>query len=638
MVPQSIMMRISSNKNNRQQAGINDVIFIRHLLNSLVLFIAVFPVYLLSVTSCANPGVGPSGGDKDSIPPVVVNSIPTQLQSQFTGKEMEILFNEYVVVDNISEKLVISPPLAKKPSVRTKGKSIIVKMEEDLIPDRTYSFDFGDGIKDYNEGNKMKSLRLVFSTGIQLDTLRISGFIYDAKSLMPAPNVLATLYSLDNDSVFKNLNPDFIARTDEKGYFLFDNLPEGCYKLYGLKDDDKNLKFSSANELIAFTDSMIIPTAHFVGKIDTVISGSDTSISKGHTEFLPENLTLLLFPDDFYSQYLISSKRESNEKCLFVFNEPVTDSLKFGVVGYDSIKNWKEIEYSQKLDSVSLWITDTTLAKKDTLLFSVKYPFTDTTGTTVMKTDTLKMLYSKPTQPTKLAKAKPSSGDNYFRFSNNLASNFDLNSNIKIEASSPVDSVGKGLFKLNEMINDSTPAPLTYELKAVNGSKRKFQLVFPLKENTKYQLSLDTAVIKAISGIQNAGFSTKFSTQKKDFYGSVILSISGVEGKGIIQLVKNDKQESLVREIPYDQTKKTIVLDYLKPEKYLLKFISDLNGNGKWDTGKLSEKRQPEPVCYFEKELAIKSNWEIKESWQINFGTIKSKPVTKEPDEKKNKK
>jgi hypothetical protein len=629
-------MKISSDK--IFAPTINNVALIRKQPLSLfhfVLFLGIF--YVVFFTSCANQGVGPGGGPKDSIPPVIVNCIPTPSQTQFAGKEIIITFNEYIVPDNLAEKLIISPPLGKKPTIKTAGKSIIVKMEEDLIPDRTYSFDFGDGVKDYTEGNKYESLRLVFSTGTRLDTLRISGHIFDATTLEPVPNALATLYSSDNDSLFKNLHPDFIARADDKGFFLFDNLPPEEYKLYALKDDDKNLYFSNVFELIAFTDSLLSPTVLYVEKIDTLITETDTIISTGYNEFFPKELNLLLFQDDHYSQYMVSFKRETNDRCLFIFNEPVTDSIKIELIGSDSLFKWNEIELSKNLDSLSLWITDSTFVKKDTLFFSVTYPATDdSTGILGVKTDTLRMTYSKPVQTAKQGKTKPAADDHYFTFSSNLSpTGFDLNNKILIEAQSPIDSLQNELFKLVEIKKDSTLTPLDFELEPIEGSSRKFILDFALKENTNYELSIDTAVVMSLSGIPNAGFSTKFSTQKKDFYGSIILTLSGIEKDGIIQLIKLEKEERVIKEVKYNPTMKTVVLDFLKPDKYLLKFIDDVNGNGKWDTGMFSEKRQPESVYYLQKEMTVKSNWEIKENWEIKKGTIQSKAFTKTADEKK---
>jgi len=602
------------------------------ILTSVLLSVLLF-------NSCANQGVGPSGGPRDSIPPVVTSSIPTPAQTMFSGKEITFTFNEYIALDNLSEKLVISPPLAKKPEIKTSGKSITIKIAEDLIPDRTYSFDLQDGIIDYNEKNKLKSLRMVFSTGPQLDTLRIGGYILDALTLLPVKNTLATLYTFDNDSVFRHLKPDFIARTNEEGYFLFDNLPPDQYKLFGLTDDDKNLYYSQATELIAFSDSMISPSVHFVSQPDTVISGNDTVISKGYNEYIPDNVTILLFEEDTYNQFNTSSKRVAPDRCLIVFSESVTDSFKVELVDTLARKNWSEFEFSENRDTVSVFITDSTLIKTDTLRLSIKYTVTDSTGNFIAKTDTLEFLQSKPEKSKTKKKEETPADDTFFKFSTNLvASNFDLNKKIVVEAPSPIETLNKEMISLSEIINDSTQQAVNFELQTLKGSKRKFQLLVSLVENTKYQLTIDSAIVKTISGKPNAALKTKFSTQKADYYGSIILSLSGIQGKGKVLLVKfNEKsdKEDIITELSVEKPQQNVVFDFLKPEKYILKFVSDLNNNGKWDTGNLSTNRQPEPVSYFQKVINVKSNWEIKENWELITGPIKAKKIVDESKEEK---
>ena len=264
-----------------------------------ILIVAIV-TYIFSSNSCANQGVGPTGGDKDTIVPVIVNSKPNPFETNYTGNEIQLTFDEYVVNDNLNSKLVVSPPLAEKVSIKIKGKSIVVKINEDLIPDRTYSIDFKNGIKDYNEGNILEGFRMLFSTYDEIDTLRIEGYLLDAFTLEPVENAMATLYSFDNDSLFSTLSPDFIAKADDKGYFLFDNLPEGEYKLYGLVDGDNNLIFSQDTEQIAFVDSILSPSVEFINQIDTIFHDNDTIISNGYLEYYPKHQYNLLFFQDYF--------------------------------------------------------------------------------------------------------------------------------------------------------------------------------------------------------------------------------------------------------------------------------------------------------------------------------------------------
>lgn len=609
-------MTISSKKDNRT---------IGKLFSIVVLCVLLCGFYLTLTTSCANQGVGPAGGPKDTIPPTILSCSPVPFETNFSGKDIAITFDEYVVADKLNEEMIVSPPLGKKPTVSTKGKTLLIRFEEELIKDRTYSFDFGEAIKDYNEGNKYPRLRLVFSTGSQRDSLQISGYIYNAQTLEPEANALATLYSTDNDSLFKTLKPDFIARTDEKGFFLFDNLPAGNFKLFGIKDSDRNYFFSNSSEQIAFCDSTLTPTVSFVEKIDTILTENDTIISKGYVEYMPQNIQLLLFEDDFYSQYLSAFKRVSADQCIFTFNEPVSDSIEISLIDTQGAANNFEVEYSAKRDTISLWFTDSINCKKDTVFLSITYMASDTLNSMSSKTDTLRMI--APKKPA--TKAKTDSIQ-YFNLLTNIGSSaFDLNKTLSIEAPSPIESIGQNVFKLMQAVNDSVNEAVTFSLKKDENSSRKYSLLFDLKPDTKYLLEVDSGMIKTYSGLYNAGFSTKFETQKKDYYGSLVINMQNANGPGILRLVKNDKTETIIKELIVKDLSKSITLGFLSPGNYLVKYIEDSNGNGEWDSGMLAERIHPEAVYYLQKEITIKSNWEMKEDFEIKKGTVQNKEFAK---------
>lgn len=609
-------MTISSKKDNRT---------IGKLFSIVVLCVLLCGFYLTLTTSCANQGVGPAGGPKDTIPPTILSCSPVPFETNFSGKDIAITFDEYVVADKLNEEMIVSPPLGKKPTVSTKGKTLLIRFEEELIKDRTYSFDFGEAIKDYNEGNKYPRLRLVFSTGSQRDSLQISGYIYNAQTLEPEANALATLYSTDNDSLFKTLKPDFIARTDEKGFFLFDNLPAGNFKLFGIKDSDRNYFFSNSSEQIAFCDSTLTPTVSFVEKIDTILTENDTIISKGYVEYMPQNIQLLLFEDDFYSQYLSAFKRVSADQCIFTFNEPVSDSIEISLIDTQGAANNFEVEYSAKRDTISLWFTDSINCKKDTVFLSITYMASDTLNSMSSKTDTLRMI--APKKPA--TKAKTDSIQ-YFNLLTNIGSSaFDLNKTLSIEAPSPIESIGQNVFKLMQAVNDSVNEAVTFSLKKDENSSRKYSLLFDLKPDTKYLLEVDSGMIKTYSGLYNAGFSTKFETQKKDYYGSLVINMQNANGPGILRLVKNDKTETIIKELIVSDLSKPFTLGFLSPGTYLVKYIEDSNGNGEWDSGMLAERIHPEAVYYLQKEITIKSNWEMKEDFEIKKGTVQNKEFAK---------
>lgn len=576
-------------------------------------------LFILFSNSCANQGAGPTGGPRDSIPPKIISSTPLPFQTNYTGKQIVLNFEEYVALDNLSDIIVFSPPLTKKPTIKVQGKSVVVTIDEEFAPNRTYSVDFKNGIKDYNEGNKIENYRITFSTGDHIDTLRIGGFLIDALTLAPIENSVSLLYLTENDSLFKTTTPNFIAKSDKTGYFLFDNLPDAQFKLYGLTDGDKNLYYSQATEQIAFSDTLIRPTATFVSKIDTIVSETDTVITTGYAEYSPLDLNIKLSLEDDYNQYLTSFKRVNKDQIQFVFNEALTHPIQTKLLSPETSNEWEYMEFSKNKDTVNIWITDSLTAANDTLITELTYPSTDSTGNIVATTDTLKMLYAKSEKTQKgKPEVKVESKAKLFTFTTNLAqSNFDIYKMITLEAPSPIYSINKEMITLNEAINDSTFKPVDFELQLAPNSKRKYTINYKPSGNTKYVLSMDSAVVKTLTGVENEGFKTSFTTQKADYYGTLIVEISGIDSVGIVQLIKSGKTEEIISEMKLDSTSKILTFNYLKPDTYSLKLIADRNNNGKWDPINLEKKEQAEAVYYFPKTIQAKSNWEMKESWAV---------------------
>ena len=604
--------------------------------------ISAIIAYLIFSHSCANPGAGPGGGPKDTIPPTIINMVPAPYATNVTSNEISIIFNEYVTQDNLNTKMVVSPPLAEKPTIRLKGKTLHIKFGEDLIPDRTYSVDLKDGIRDYNEGNKIESIRMLFSTYASIDTLQIKGYLLDANTLSPIKDAYATLYtsptdillenfpkikniystpdSLGIDSLFATQRPDFIAKTDENGFFLFDNLPAGRYKLYGLTDIDNNLMFTQQTEQIAFIDSLIVPTATYVVSADTIIQENDTIVNTGHTEFMPDPVFAYMFTEEQYNQFITDSKRESRDKILITFNESLTDSFKVELAKINTVSDWKYTEFSQERDSVSIWLTDTTLIQNDSLFLKVSYTALDTLDKMVTTIDTLRAFFVDP-----VAKGKPKKKDELenkiasFEFKSNIkANNFDLNIPILVEAQSPIESMDTSMVHLKIEVNDSVYEAVPFDMMPVEGSKRKYQLDYKPAESSKYILLIDSAEVKTLSGLTNLAVESVFKTQKADYYGTATFEITGIDEEAYLMLLKNSDKEDIVKMIKLEPGQKSITFDYLKPGKYRVKIFVDKNHDGKWSAGNLVAKQQPERVYYFPKVINIKSFWDLKENWNID--------------------
>jgi len=583
----------------------------------LVLFICSSLFYLIFYTSCANIG-SPTGGVKDSIPPVVVKTVPGLRSTNYKGSDVRFTFDEFIIPDGISEKLVISPPMKKKPIIKMKGKTLIVEFTEDLRKESTYSLDFKDGVADNNEKNPIENFRFSFSTGARFDSLRIAGFVKNALNQEPVEKALVLLHRQNDYTSFIDSIPDYIGTTNKEGFFTIDNVAPGEYRLYALMDADNSLTYNSKSELIAFADSILIPSASYVARTDTIVKGLDTLVVTGHVDYLPEPQYLMMFEEEKFDQYLDNSKRTQANKCDFYFAESLSDSFHISLLKPKPMNDWSFIESNLKRDSITVWLTDTIISKSDSLKFELKYEVLDSLQQLVVKRDTIEMIYTPP----KLPKVKRKKNEVPLTPTINLATNInpsahDIYQRIQIEAPEPLSSFDLGKIRLYSMI-DTVKTKIPIVVQKDTNSIRKFYIEHHWEPNSNYLFQIDSAAARNIYGHPSNKIDMKFRTQKEDYYGKIFLTISGLSGPAIVQLLANNKDEKVLQKIQVIGDGK-IEFPYLKPEKYKIRLILDSNKNGKWDTGYLADDIQPEKVVYYPKIIKVRSNFEYKEDWKIDY-------------------
>ncbi len=608
--------------------------------NSLLTLVFAIIISMALYTSCANQGM-PTGGPKDSIPPILIETSPAYRALNFSGKEVSLTFNEYIISDAVSEQLVVSPPLQKRPSIRTKSKSLIVSFNEDLKSDMTYSLDFKNSVADNNERNPYKSLRMIFSTGSQIDTLRVAGAVKNAFNLESTEKILVMLHQNLNDTAISNTIPDYVARTDEKGIFLFDNVKAGTYKLFAVNDANQNLMYDSGAEEIAFADSLIIPTAEYRAEPDTLAKGADSLLIAGNTYFFPEPVYLRTFMEDFFDQFLEKSVRDTRHKSTLVFSEPVTDTLDIKLLGFENEYPFI-LEPNPAFDSITVWLTDTLIASNDTLKFSLTYTDIDSLDQRFLKTDTVNMVFTD--RATRSESRRRSRDDDevpeivQFSFSDNIkTTGFDLNLPVTLYSPEPIDTFDFSSVRII-MAEDlaQTPLPITIQKDTIE--YRTWQIRYNWEPNMSYLLEVDSAAARNIYGITNRKISRKFTTQKDDYYGSIILQLTSVSEPMLIQLLDNSKDEKVIKTL-HAQTDGSVTFDFLAPNKYKIKFIYDTNNNGKWDTGSLKTGIQPEKVAYFPEIIKVRSNWENEYPWDVTPNPeYPKKLIDKEEEEMRRKK
>ena len=605
-------------------------------------FIVAILAWIVIISSCANPGM-PVGGPKDTIPPVLLKTEPGYKSLNFKGDNIRLTFNEYLAIEDISEALVISPPMIKKPIIRTKAKTLVIEFNEDLKDSTTYSIDFKNSIADNNEKNPIEDFRFSFSTGPVFDSLRVSGRLMNAFNLEPIDKGLVLLHKNLHDSAFFRSRPDYIAKTNEEGVFMIDNIAPGSYHLFSLFDGNNNLLYDEGAEEMAFEDSLIVPTAKYVEEVDTIYTATDTIVIMGHTQFFPEPVYLRQFTENIFEQYLNKYTRDTRYKCTFVFNESVKDSFQLNLIGNDAT-SWYQTEYNENVDSLIIWIADTTIARIDTLLMEVCYLQLDTLNQVYLQRDTVEMNFVDKEESKSAKKKKPKEGEEevpepikQFSWQPDINSNVvELNKNIGLLAPEPIFTFDSTKIVLY-LADDTLKNHLNFKFERDTTEYRKYNISYTWEPGENYILEIDSAASTNIFGITSRNLKTKFSAREQDFYGTVNLILTNVEMPVIAQLVSNNDAEKVIEQKITNENGR-VVFDYLKPDKYKVKIIFDRNGNGKWDTGSYQDKYQPERVSYINEVVKVRSNWEKEFNWDLKPDLTFVKKIRDLEEEEKQRK
>jgi hypothetical protein len=582
---------------------------------------------ILLIYSCAKIG-NPTGGPKDRVPPVVVETVPKEKETNFSGKKIEITLNEYIALDNINDNLIVSPPLKVKPKVWIKGKSVITEFEEELKDSTTYNFNFQDAIKDLNEGNILENYEFVFSTGSVVDTLSVNGNVYYAENLEVPEKVFVLMYREMADSAVRKDLPDYIGVIDQNGYFRINNISPGLYRLYALKDVDNSKTYNLKDEEFAFMSSLLEVTADSnwlpVVKDSVRVSrepAAKKEIKKDLKNKLQDTIVLkgknklLLFVQTPTDRYLKSSDRKLKYKLEYVLSLP-PDSLDFGFRIPDTDSNSYFIEKSRQKDTMFVWLTDTALYTQNQITSILKYPSTDSTGMIGYKEDTVMLRFVAPKALKGSNLKKPVS----LPVLNNItAGMIKPGQQIIFRSDTPLRNPDTALIRLYDVTKkDTLKVPYTFRKDSLTATRFIFRANF-LPEN-KYFFVADSAAFNNYYGECSDSIGIRMSIKPADSYSKLILNIKNGEGEMIIQLL--DKKEILVREAKRKGDGK-IVFSLIESGFYRVKVIFDLDGNGKWTTGDFSAGRQPEPVSYYPSEIEIKAKYDLEQDWDVGLKSEK---------------
>jgi hypothetical protein len=608
---------------------------------SMVARLFLFTVLFFLIAACAKIS-SPSGGLRDRTPPVVIKSVPLNGKKNFRGKTISITFNEYVVLDKISEKLMVSPPLKKKPGVFLRGKSVVTEFEEELKDSTTYTFYFQDAIKDLNEGNVLENFKFVFSTGPVIDSLSVTGNVYNSVNLEVPQKTMVLMYREMADSAVQKHLPEYISMVDQFGYFRIDNVRAGKYRLYALKDVDNSKNYNLVEEEFAFMNSPIevspeknlIPVLKDTTKIktETKVSketkGNKEKVSVQDTVGLKGENQLILFAALKKSHYLTGSSRSQKYQMLYTLSLP-PDTMKFEFKIPGSEKNSYILERSINNDTLKVWLSDSALFSQPLLTTLVKYPFTDSVGTLGYKEDTIQMRFVMPRVPRgiKVKKTK-------FSFETNIKNGvMKPGQNIVLKSQTPFSQPDTSRIRLFQLL-DSTRIKIPFRLISDSINSCRYFLNASLLPAKKYLFIADSVSFGNIYNEYSDSTGIKFSVREVESYCKLTLNIDSTNGSSIIQLLNNT--EKLVSET-YIKRDGKVVFPLLESGAYRIRAIFDLNGDGKWTTGDFTSGRQPEPVSYYPDEIYIKTNFEIDNKWIMGPANFKNQKLKEKVKKKTTK-
>ena len=568
----------------------------RHKLPALLMLMIV-------VYSCASMG-NPDGGPYDEEPPKFVRSTPKPFAINSKEKKVTIEFDEFIKLEKAAEKVVVSPPQLEQPEIKASGRKVVVGLVDSLRPNTTYTIDFADAIVDNNEGNPLGNYAFTFSTGTTIDTMEVSGTVLSASDLEPVKNIQVGLHSDLSDSAFMKKPFDRVSRTDSRGHFSIRGIAPGKYRIYALMDGNQNYLFDSKTEMIAFSDSIIIPAMEDAMRQDTIWKDSltiDTIKSVGYTRFLPDDIILRAFKEENDRQYLTRSERDKENHFVLTFSARADTLPTLKGLNFDE-RDAFIIEKTDRNDSICYWIKDSLIYQMDTLEIQMDYLATDTLDRLVPQTDTLflankltraereKLEAKAAEEKEKERKKKEKKGEKiepeptkFLTLNVDAPSAFDLDRNVYLSFDEPVASIDTAAIHM-EIKKDSLWEEIPFLFVSDSVLPRKYEILAEWEPEKEYQLSIDSMAFKGVYGLHTNKVKQTMKVKKLNEYGTILLNITGADSTAVVELLDGSGKVLRQQRIT---PQNTADFYYLNPgTKFYIRLFNDRNGNGVWDTGK----------------------------------------------------
>jgi len=528
--------------------------------NNIINSIIIATAYNLLI-ACAQ-FVPPTGGKKDEVKPQLINSIPKSEQKNFKEKTISLEFDELVDVTSLRQELLIIPEAEGTFDIKAKSKKVILKFDKAFKDSTTYTLNFRKGIKDMNERNESKNLKLVFSTGNNIDSLKIHGNIKGLLSNQPILEAHVALYELQDSLDLKKTKPNYFTKSDSSGNYQFENIKSGKYRIYAFMDKNNNLKYDTKTEEIGFTNDTIILIKN--------IRDVNLRIANANNE-KPKIQKVLPRADDYTILY------DKNIKTYELKFENKNDSIPY----YGEGRDLKFYNLTKKTDTlrVNISVTD---SSGNVLNYTQKIKFRETDKKRKEKREIL------------ILNVKPKTGE-------------VINKNLKYEINfdSPILIFDLTKFKIlsdtirEEKLDNSN---ITW-----NSYKTKVLINKAINSEREVKIVISKGTFINIKGDTSDKQDFKYSILKTENYGLIEGRFEEKKSNKIIQII-NEKYEVVAEQI----TKEKFLFQNIKPGIYLLRIIKDTNDNGFWNYGNVEKNIQPEEVTFYDEPIKLKANFEVR--------------------------
>lgn len=629
-------------------------------MRNTMLVAACAYVIAVLVASCARMGQ-PDGGWYDEVPPKVVGATPGERATKVNQQKLEIRFSEYIKVDNPTENIIFCPPQLEMPEIKATGKSVKIELKDTLMPNTTYTIDFSNAISDNNEGNPMGNYTYVFSTGEQIDTLEVSGYVLEAETLEPVKGSLVGLYSNLEDSAFTTQPMLRVGRTDGDGQFRIRGIAPGKYRIFSLMDSDGDYKLSQRGEMLGYSHDIIVPTCKPDIYQDTIWMDSlrISDIKRvPYTHFLPDDVCIRAFTQKLTDRYLIKTERQNPEKFSVYFSTPSDTLPKLRALNFNDSAAFV-IETSEQIDTITYWLKDTTLVNQDTLRVEMTYSMTDSLGAMIEQTDTIDLLpkisyekrqklkADKIEEWTKKAEKERKKGrEPRERHPDSLALKTEIvipskmapNQNITLRFETPLQKLDTAAIHLYSKI-DTLWYVSPVEIVKEGLPPRTYMIKGEWRPGIEYSLEIDSAAFTNIYGTVSDPVTQGVKIASEEDFGSLFVNMRGIRNDSAQVIVEMlDKSGNMkAQSIAQDGTAEFY---YVQAGEYYLRCIIDANRNGKWDTGDYDLDLQPEEVYYLPESVECKEKWDITKDFNINSHPLylqKPRSMVKQKGEQKKK-